>query len=63
MLTVEVTPPEGGGEVPKEDGNLKAYCKMVEVAGGPDTNVAITIEIEVSTKPACDIESLSRWFD
>lgn len=33
------------------------------VSGGVQTTVVITIEIEGSAKPACVIESLSRWFD
>ena len=34
-----------------------------DVLGGVQTTVVITIEIEGSAKPACVIESLSRWFD
>ena len=34
-----------------------------DVTGGVQTTVVITIEIEGSAKPACVIESLSRWFD
>ena len=34
-----------------------------DVLGGVQTTVDITIEIEGSAKPACVIESLSRWFD
>lgn len=33
-----------------------------DVAGGVQTTVVITIEIDGSAKPACVIESLSRWF-
>ena len=32
-----------------------------EVNGGLQTTIVITIEIEGGTKPACVIESLSRW--
>jgi len=32
-----------------------------DVAGGVQTTVVITIEVEGSDKPACVIESLSRW--
>ena len=32
-----------------------------EVAGGLQTTIVITIEVEGGTKPACVIESLSRW--
>ena len=32
-----------------------------EITGGVQTTIAITIEVEGSTKPACVIESLSRW--
>jgi acyl dehydratase len=32
-----------------------------EVAGGIQTTMVITIELEGSAKPACVIESLSRW--
>ena len=33
-----------------------------DVAGGLQTTVLITVGLEGSTKPACVIESLSRWF-
>jgi acyl dehydratase len=32
-----------------------------EIAGGVQTTIAITIEVEGQDKPACVIESLSRW--
>jgi acyl dehydratase len=32
-----------------------------EVAGGVQTTITVTIEVEGSSKPACVIESLSRW--
>jgi acyl dehydratase len=32
-----------------------------EIAGGVQTTIVITIEVEGSDKPACVIESLSRW--
>ena len=32
-----------------------------EVAGGVQTTIVITMEIEGGTKPACVVESLSRW--
>ena len=32
-----------------------------EIAGGLQTTITITIEVEGSEKPACVIESLSRW--
>jgi acyl dehydratase len=32
-----------------------------EVPGGLQTTVTITIEVEGGTKPACVLESLSRW--
>jgi acyl dehydratase len=32
-----------------------------EVAGGVQTTITITIEVEGTEKPACVIESLSRW--
>jgi hypothetical protein len=32
-----------------------------EIAGGLQTTITITIEVEGSPKPACVIESLSRW--
>ncbi len=34
-----------------------------EIAGGLQTTITITIEVEGSPKPACVIESLSRWLD
>jgi acyl dehydratase len=43
---------------------LRAGAELVaveEIAGGVQTTVVITIEIEGSDKPACVIESLSRW--
>ena len=45
---------------------IRAGAELVaatDVTGGVQTTVVITIEIEGSTKPACVIESLSRWFD
>jgi acyl dehydratase len=32
-----------------------------EIPGGLQTTILITIEVEGSAKPACVIESLSRW--
>ncbi len=32
-----------------------------DIPGGLQTTISITIEVEGSTKPACVIESLSRW--
>jgi acyl dehydratase len=32
-----------------------------EIGGGVQTTITITIEVEGGTKPACVIESLSRW--
>jgi acyl dehydratase len=32
-----------------------------EIAGGLQTTITITIEVEGSEKPACVVESLSRW--
>jgi acyl dehydratase len=34
---------------------------VAEVAGGVQTTITITIEVEGTDKPACVIESLSRW--
>jgi acyl dehydratase len=33
----------------------------VEVSGGVQTTVEITVELDGSTQPACVVESLSRW--
>jgi acyl dehydratase len=41
----------GGAEITSVD----------DIAGGVQTTITITIEVEGSTKPACVIESLSRW--
>ena len=41
----------GGAEIASVD----------EIAGGLQTTITITIEVEGSDKPACVIESLSRW--
>ncbi len=38
-----------------------AACE--EVRGGVQTTVVITIEVENSAKPACVVESLSRWLE
>ena len=35
--------------------------EVTEVANGLQTKIVITIEVEGSSKPACIIESLSRW--
>jgi acyl dehydratase len=32
-----------------------------EIAGGLQTTITITIEVEGTAKPACVVESLSRW--
>ena len=43
---------------------IRAGAEMMEVTdvkGGIQTKVLITIEIEGSDRPACVIESLSRW--
>ena len=43
---------------------IRAGAEMMEVTdvkGGIQTKVLITIEIEGSERPACVIESLSRW--
>jgi acyl dehydratase len=32
-----------------------------DIPGGLQTTITITIEVEGATKPACVIESLSRW--
>ena len=45
---------------------IRATAELVaaeDVPGGVQTKVLITIEIEGSDKPACVIESLSRWFE
>jgi acyl dehydratase len=34
---------------------------VTEVAAGLQTLIVITIEIEDQSKPACVIESISRW--
>jgi acyl dehydratase len=34
---------------------------VAEIAGGVQTTITITIEVEGTDKPACVIESLSRW--
>jgi hypothetical protein len=35
--------------------------EVTDVAGGVQTRMQITMEVEDSEKPACVIESLSRW--
>jgi acyl dehydratase len=32
-----------------------------EISGGIQTTIVITMEVEGATKPACVVESLSRW--
>jgi acyl dehydratase len=34
-----------------------------EIAGGLQTTITITIEVEGSDEPACVVESLSRWLE
>ena len=34
-----------------------------EIAGGVQTTIAITVEVEGQDKPACVVESLSRWLE
>lgn len=43
----------GGGEL----------VEVIDVPGGVQTLIRITIEIEGNPKPACVIESLSRWLN
>jgi acyl dehydratase len=43
---------------------IRAGAEIVavdEIAGGVQTTITITIEVEGTDKPACVIESLSRW--
>ncbi len=45
---------------------IRAGAEMVEVTevkGGIQTLVRITVEIEGGTRPACVIDSISRWLD
>ena len=37
--------------------------EVADVAGGIQTTIVITIEVEGHGKPACVIESLSRWLE
>jgi acyl dehydratase len=44
---------------------VRGGAEMIEVSevnGGVQTLIRITIEIDGGTKPACVIDSLSRWF-
>ena len=34
-----------------------------DIAGGVQTTIVITMELEGGTKPACVVESLSRWLE
>ena len=43
--------PRAGGEL----------TEVTPVNGGVQTRIRITIEVEGGTKPACVIDSLSRW--
>jgi len=36
---------------------------VTEVSGGLQTTMTITVEVEGSAKPACVIESISRWLN
>jgi acyl dehydratase len=38
-----------------------AITEAEAVAGGVQTTIVITVEVEGGTKPACVVESLSRW--
>ena len=45
---------------------LRAGVELLEVtdvSGGIQTRMQITMEVEGSEKPACVIESLSRWIE
>jgi acyl dehydratase len=37
--------------------------EVEEIPGGVQTTITITIEVEGATKPACVVESLSRWLE
>jgi len=44
---------------------LRGRAELVacdDVPGGIQTTIVVTMEIEGGTKPACVVESLSRWF-
>jgi acyl dehydratase len=38
-----------------------AITEAEEVSGGVQTTIVITVEVDGGTKPACVVESLSRW--
>jgi acyl dehydratase len=47
-------------------GRIRAGAEIAavdEIAGGVQTTILITIELEGSEEPACTIESLSRWLE
>ena len=44
---------------------VRAHVELVavdEVAGGVQTTMRITVEVEGSDKPACVVDALSRFF-
>ena len=43
---------------------IRASARLIDaavVAGGAQTTVEVTVEVEGSAEPACVVESLSRW--
>ncbi|HEX6425763.1 MAG TPA: MaoC family dehydratase [Acidimicrobiales bacterium] len=45
-------------------GRVRGTAELVacdDVAGGVQTTIVVTMEVEGGTKPACVVESLSRW--
>ncbi len=56
--TVRFDTPAGAGD------HIRARAVLLEAAevpGGVQTTVEIRIEVQGSAKPACTVESLSRW--
>ena len=45
-------------------GRVRGTAQLIacdEIAGGIQTTIVVTIEVEGGTQPACVVESLSRW--
>jgi acyl dehydratase len=47
-------------------GRLRAGAELVaceDIAGGVQTTIRITVEVEGADEPACVVDALSRWID
>lgn len=52
------------GPPPAAGARLRARARLVacdDVAGGIQTTIRVTLEVEGAAEPACEVDALSRW--